>query len=114
MTEKIRYNLKDILISDNFYDSDDQLLLRDNPLLLIDKGYDYIEQCEYTKAFKVFTLGAVEDKTDPDILNGLGICLCEMGMLEEAKKILDYAIQIHPDDPVIFLDSRAKLSVSVV
>ena len=102
MAEKTRYNLKDILISDNFYDTDEQLMSRVNPLLLIDKGYDYIDQCEYAKAFKVFTIGAAADKTDPDILNGLGICLCELGMLDEAKKVLDYAIQVHPDDPVIF------------
>ena len=109
MTEKIRYNLKDIVLSDNFHDTDEQLMLRVNPLVLIDKGYDYIEQCEYAKAFKIFTIGATTDKTDPDILNGLGICLCEMGMLEEAKKILDYAIQIHPDDPIIFSNMAGVL-----
>ena len=107
MTENTRYNLKDILITDNFYDSETQLLLWDP--LIIDKGYDFIEQCEYTKAFKLFTEGAAWDKTDPDILNGLGICLCEMGLLDEAKKILDYAIQVHPDDPVIFSNMAGVL-----
>lgn len=109
MTEKARYNLKDVLLLDNHHDSDELMMLRDNPLQLIDKGYDYIDRCEYSKAFKVFTAGAGVDKKDPDILNGLGICLCEMGMLKEARQVLEYAIHIHPDDPVIFANMAGVL-----
>jgi tetratricopeptide (TPR) repeat protein len=109
MTEKARYNLKDVLLLENYHENDEIMLLRDNPLQLIDKGYDYIDKCEYNRAFKVFTAGAQVDKKDPDILNGLGICLCEMGLLKEAKQVLDYAIHIHPDDPVIFANMAGVL-----
>lgn len=109
MTEKARYNLKDVLLLENHHDSDELMMLRDNPVQLIDRGYDYIDRCEYSKAFKVFTAGAEADKKDPDILNGLGICLCEMGLLKEAKQVLDYAIQIHPDDPVIYANMAGVL-----
>jgi len=109
MTEKARYNLKDVLMLENYHDSDELMMLRDNPVQLIDRGYDYIDKCEYSKAFKVFTAGAGVDKKDPDILNGLGICLCEMGLLKEAKQVLEYAIQIHPEDPVIFANMAGVL-----
>lgn len=109
MSEKVRYNLKDILLLENYHDSDELLMLRDNTVELIDRGYDYIDCCEYSKAFKVFAAGANVDKKDPDILNGLGICLCEMGMLKEARSVLEYAITLHPEDPVIFANIAGVL-----
>ncbi len=109
MTEKIRFNLKEALLRDSFYDSDELMILRNNPTRLIDRGYEYIEQCEYSKAFRIFTAGAEIDRTDPDILNGLGIALCEMGMLDEARTVLDYAIMTNPDDPVIHANMAGVL-----
>ena len=102
MTEKTRYNLKEILLLENAHDSDDLLLLRENPLKLIDRGYEYLDRGEYCRAFNIFKTGAEIDRTDPDILNGLGIALCEMGLLKEAKKVLDYAIETNPDDAIIY------------
>ncbi len=109
MSEKARYNLKDILLLENYHDSDELLMLRNNTVELIDRGYDYIDNCEYSKAFKIFAAGASVDKKDPDILNGLGISLCEMGLLKEARQVLEYAIQLHPDDPVIFANIAGVL-----
>lgn len=109
MTEKIRYNIKDALLRDSFYDSDELMILRNNPTRLIDRGYEYIEQGEYSKAFRIFTTGAEIDRTDPDILNGLGIALCELGLLEEARSVLDYAIITNPDDPVIHANMAGVL-----
>ncbi len=101
MTEKIRYNLKDALLRDSFHESDEIMMLRNNPMQLIDRGYEYIDLGDYAMAFKVFAAGAEIDRDDPDILNGLGIALCEMGKLEEAKTVLNYAIHTNPEDPVI-------------
>jgi len=109
MTEKIRFNLKEALLRDNFYDSDEIMLLRNNPVQLIDRGYEYIEIGDYARAFKVFTAGAEIDRNDPDILNGLGIALCEMGRLDEARTVLDYAITTNPDDPVIHANMAGVL-----
>ena len=109
MKENTRYNLKDKLIKESFHDSDEFLKLRDNPGKLIDKGYEYIDSGDYKKAFKLFTLGAKTDRTDPDLLNGLGICLCEMGKLNEAKQVLEYAIEKNPDDPVIYANIAGVL-----
>ena len=109
MTEKIRFNLKEALLRDSFYDSEELIILRNNPTRLIDRGYEYIEQGEYAKAFRIFTAGAELDRTDPDILNGLGIALCELGMLDEARTVLDYAIMANPDDPVIHANMAGVL-----
>ena len=109
MTEKQRHNLKELLLLENHHDSDELLMLRDKPLQLIDRGYDYIDKCEYSRAFKIFAAGAGVDRKDPDILNGLGISLCEMGLLNEARKVLEYAIILHPDDPVIFANIAGVL-----
>ena len=43
MTEKIRYNLKEALLRDSFYDSDELMILRNNPTRLIDRGYEYFD-----------------------------------------------------------------------
>lgn len=109
MTEKPRYNLKEFLLLENHHESDELMMLRDKPLQLIDRGYDYIDKCEYGRAFKLFAAGAGIDRKDPDILNGLGISLCEMGLLNEARQVLDYAIILHPDDPVIFANMAGVL-----
>ena len=105
MTEKIRYNLKEALIRD----SEEMVMLRNNPGQLIDRGYEYIELGDYPRAFKIFAAGAEIDRTDPDILNGLGIALCELGKLEEARAVLDYAIETNPEDPVIHANMAGVL-----
>jgi hypothetical protein len=48
------------------------MMLRENPVELIDRGYEYLDKCEYAKAFNIFKAGAEIDRADPDILNGLG------------------------------------------
>lgn len=102
MTEKTRYNLKEMLLLENLHDSDELMMLRENPAELIDRGYEYLDKGEYARAFNIFKAGAELDRSDPDILNGLGIALCEMGLLNEAKKVLEYAIIKNPDDPIIY------------
>jgi len=109
MKENTRYNLKDTLIKENYHESDEFLKLRDNPLKLIDRGYEYIDKGEYKKAFNLFKMGAKSDRTDPDILNGMGICLCEMGLLKESRQVLEYAIEKNPDDPVIYANIAGVL-----
>ncbi len=102
MTEKTRYNLKEMLLLENLHDSDELMMLRENPAELIDRGYEYLDKGEYARAFNIFKAGAELDRSDPDILNGLGIALCELGLLNEAKKVLEYAIIKNPDDPIIY------------
>ncbi|HOP64630.1 MAG TPA: tetratricopeptide repeat protein [Spirochaetota bacterium] len=102
MTEKIRYTLKEILLLENLHDCDEFMMLRENPLKLIDRGYEYLDRGEYAKAFNLFKAGVEIDRSDPDILNGIGIALCEMGHLKEAKKVLEYAIAANPEDPIIY------------
>jgi len=109
MTENIRFNLKDALLRDSFYDSDELMILRNNPTRLIDRGYEYIEQGDYAKAFRLFSAGAEFDRTDPDMLNGLGIALCELGRLDEARTVLDYAVITNPEDPVIHANMAGVL-----
>ncbi len=109
MTEKKRYNLKDMLLLENLHDSDELMMLRENPVELIDRGYEYLDKCDYAKAFNIFKVGAEIDRADPDILNGLGIALCEMGLLKEAKQILEYAIIKNPDDPIIYANMAGVL-----
>ncbi len=40
------------------------------------------------------------DNGDPDILNGLGITLCEMGDYERSRRILERSIRLNPNDAV--------------
>ena len=102
MKENTRYKLSETIIKENFHETEELVKLRDNPIKLIDRGYEYIDIGEYKKAFNLFKIGARADRSDPDILNGMGICLCEMGLLKEARQVLEYAIEKNPDDPVIY------------
>ncbi len=109
MNEKTRYNSKETLIKESTHDSDEFVMLRENPIKLIDRGYEYIDAEDYSSAFKLFSSGAKEDRTDPDLLNGMGIALCEMGLLKESLQVLEYAIEKNPDDPVIYANIAGVL-----
>ncbi|MDR3237264.1 MAG: tetratricopeptide repeat protein [Spirochaetia bacterium] len=69
---------------------------------LIEKAYDFIEEENYQKAFELFAFAASIDNENTEILNGLGITLCEMGRLTESLKILERAMRIDDKDPVTF------------
>jgi Tfp pilus assembly protein PilF len=67
---------------------------------LIDFGYDYVEMGDFRRAFKLFSLGARLNGSDPDILNGLGISLCELGKFKASRIILERAAELYPDDSI--------------
>jgi len=67
---------------------------------LIDFGYDYIEIGDFKRAFKLFSMGARVNGSDPDILNGLGIVLCELGRLKASRAILEKAVTLYPEDSI--------------
>ncbi|HON80052.1 MAG TPA: hypothetical protein PK544_16300 [Spirochaetota bacterium] len=68
---------------------------------LVDFGYDYVDCGEFKKAFQLFSIGIRLNGNDPDILNGLGISLCELGRLRASVLILEKATELYPDDAVI-------------
>jgi tetratricopeptide (TPR) repeat protein len=74
--------------------------LRENPSLLIDTGYEYVEMGDYDKALKLFSIGAMLNSADPDILNGLGITLCELGKYKQSKQVLERSVRLNPNDAV--------------
>jgi len=74
--------------------------LKNNPSLLIDTGYEYLEFGQIREAFNIFSLGVSIDKKNPEALNGLGITLCELGKLDKSKIILERALRMNPDDSI--------------
>jgi tetratricopeptide (TPR) repeat protein len=64
---------------------------------LIEKAYELIDAENYQRAFELLTFAAVIDSQNTEILNGLGITLCEMGRLGEAVRILKMALRINED-----------------
>lgn len=67
---------------------------------LIDSGYESVEKGDYETALVKFSEGASINNTDTEILNGIGLCLCELGRSDEAKTILHRARRLDPDDPI--------------
>ncbi|TAL34868.1 MAG: tetratricopeptide repeat protein [Spirochaetes bacterium] len=67
---------------------------------IIDIGYEYVELGDYRRAFKLFSIGARLHESDPDILNGLGIALCELGRFKASRQVLEKAAALYPDDAV--------------
>lgn len=89
-----------LLLQDFPIDAEGLSELKNNPTLLIDTGYEFVEAGYYEQALKYFSMGISIDNTDPDILNGLGIVLCELNKLEESKRVLERAVRLNPEDPV--------------
>ena len=64
---------------------------------LIEKAYELIDDENYEKAFELLAFAASIDSDNIEILNGLGITLCEMGRLQDAITILEMALRISED-----------------
>ncbi|HOW81859.1 MAG TPA: tetratricopeptide repeat protein [Spirochaetota bacterium] len=97
---KQQNNLKNLLFKEGLPNPETLSELRNNPILLIDIGYEYVEQGEYEQAYELFRMGMSIDNTDLDIVNGLGITLCEMGKFEESKQVLEQALKNNPNDAI--------------
>ena len=69
---------------------------------LVDKAYEYLDRNEFFSAIKLLGHCFSMDSKDPEILNGIGIVLCELGRLEDSKIILERAIKYHPDDALSY------------
>lgn len=67
---------------------------------LVDLGYDYVEIGDYKRAFKLFSLEARLNGSDPDVLNGMGISLCELGKFRASRLVLEKAVELYPDDAI--------------
>ncbi len=65
---------------------------------LLEKAYEHLSMEEYREAFELFSFAASVDSTDSEILNGLGVTLCEMGRLDDALQILFRSIRLNGDD----------------
>lgn len=77
-------------------------LFKKNYNPLIDRGYELLDEENYSQAFEVFSLAAAEDNTNTEILNGLGITLCETGRLREALQVLKRACRINENEAVTY------------
>jgi len=101
MKDNQRFNqLKDHYLKESSFNDSEIHEYRNNYYLLIDRGYESIDEGDFNQAFRLFSLGATINDTDPEILNGLGISLCELGKLEESLIILEHTIEIIPDDAI--------------
>ena len=80
--------------------SNDEDFLEESLEDIIDRAYDSIDSCDYLQAFKLFSYGSTLDDRDPEILNGLGVALCELGKLDESRLVLERAFRFNPDDAI--------------
>ncbi len=102
MNENPRNKLKEIPFKERNSERDEFSELGDDQFKLIDRGYEYVESGDYQQAYKLFCMGASLDNTDVEILNGLGIALCELGKLDQSRQILERAARLHPDDAITY------------
>ena len=96
MKNNVKYinKLRKILTHDEFDE-----FIHDKEFL-IDLACSYLEVEDFKKAFKIFSLGFRLIGHDPDILNGIGVTLCELGKLNVSKQMLDIALELYPDDAI--------------
>ncbi|MFC1670322.1 tetratricopeptide repeat protein [Spirochaetota bacterium] len=99
------------MVVDNIYEMPDEISKTDcneeiedlkelgkNKVALIDRGYEYVHNGEYSKAFRLFCNAIKLSDSDPEILNGLGISLCELGKLHESQRVLQRSARLNPED----------------
>ncbi|MCL2025378.1 MAG: tetratricopeptide repeat protein [Leptospirales bacterium] len=65
---------------------------------LIERAYELVEKEDYQEAFELFVFAASVDNENIEVLNGLGIALCEMGRLNESRVILERALRINDNN----------------
>ena len=77
---------------------------------LIEYGYDYIDEENYRKAFKIFIFltrlysqnTKIQD-IDIDILNGLGLSLSGLSRFTVSKTIFEKILESHSDDVITYI-----------
>jgi tetratricopeptide (TPR) repeat protein len=82
--------------------SEDIEQLKNNIDALVDRAYEYLEINEYLSALELLSYCLSSDTEDPEILNGIGVALCELGKLDESKMFLERAIRYHPGDALSY------------
>ena len=101
MNDNIRQpKINDFFLKESYLEKDDYTSFEEEHNLLIDRGYEYVEQGNLDKALEIFSWGIHIDDSDPDSLNGLGITLYEMGRFKASRFVLEKAALLHPDDPI--------------
>jgi len=66
----------------------------------IDIAYENMDNEAWVSAAQMFLTLLSYDDTSTEAMNGLGVCLFEMGNIEDAEYIINRALQESPDDPV--------------
>ena len=99
---KTQVNSLKLLQDQSHIDIEESIELRKNRNLLIDRAYELIHEENFDHAYRLLCMGLEDDDQDPDLLNGLGVVLCEMGRLNDSMLILHRAIRYNPDDAVTF------------
>jgi len=93
---------KDAIIKEYSQANRDIELLKNNIDAIVEKAYEYLEGNEYLTALRLLSHCLSTDPEDPEVLNGIGIALCELGQLEESRIILERAVRYHPDDALSY------------
>lgn len=67
---------------------------------LIELGFESVENGEYEKAYSLFMTNMEVNGSSPDGVNGLAIALAELGHMEKALQVLNYAEKLYPSDAI--------------
>jgi tetratricopeptide (TPR) repeat protein len=103
MVEKITLSsYKELAYKEPSQTNDELEQLKDNPGAIVDRAYEYLEDSEYLMALNLLSYCLTIDDKDPEILNGIGVALCELGELAQSKIILERAIRYHPNDALSY------------
>ncbi len=67
---------------------------------LFDLAYENMDNEAWVGAAQMFLTLLSYDNESAEAMNGLGVCLFEMGNIEDAEYIIDRALEAYPDDSV--------------
>ncbi|MFW5807621.1 MAG: hypothetical protein ACOCWH_01060 [Spirochaetota bacterium] len=71
-----------------------------NKNIILQHAYENMEIGLHQESAKLFYLYLSENDPSPEPLNGLAVCMYEMELYDKSMDIINYTLDLFPDDPV--------------
>ncbi len=90
------------------FDEDILVDAANNKNIILQHAYENMEIGLHRESAKLFYLFLQEHEPAPEPLNGLTVCMYEMGLFSKAMSLIDYTLSLFPEDAVS-LSNKASL-----
>lgn len=90
------------------FDEDTLVDATENSDIILQHAYENMEIGMFKESARLFYLYLNEHEPSPEPMNGLTVCMYEIGQYENAMELINYTMSLFPDDAVT-LSNKASL-----